>query len=159
VKAKINKHLYQSALTLWGRLQQDFPQGIFPPGQEKPLAIGLNDLLYEHCQLRSPGMDRRVLNTFLALYSSSIFYRAALMAAHAMRIDLAGNELYPVSSKDRIAAKLYPKRITWLLDPADPDEYALLQQWAQKKQTGPSQEAQPIMAKIPLSIEDEEPVS
>ena len=50
------------------------------------------------------------------VYTSSISYKAAIIMPQAMRIDLDGNEIEPVTPKARYRAKTKSSKIIWALD-------------------------------------------
>ncbi len=112
---RLTLQLYDQALKLREQLSQIFPKCFFPVGQEKPLKIGIFHELVHRCDEISPMPDKKLIQTFIALYTSSISYRAALIAPDAVRVDLYGNTCSRVTPKERYKAKVTTKQIRWVL--------------------------------------------
>ena len=108
--------LYHQALALGEQLRKTFPKCFFPIGQEKPLKAGIfHDLVARSHEL-SPTPDKKIIRAFMVIYTTSIFYRAALLAPNAIRIDLEGNEGDAITIQERYRAKVTNLSIKWALD-------------------------------------------
>ena len=113
---RLTLDLYQKALVLGDQLRKAFPKFFFSAEQEKPLKIGIfHDLLARNSEL-SPTLDKKILKVFLAIYTASISYRAAIITPNAHRIDLDGNTSQPITDKERYRAKTSVKKIRWALE-------------------------------------------
>ena len=108
--------LYHQALALGEQLQKNFPKCFFPIGQEKPLKAGIFHDLAARSHELSPSPDKKVIRAFMVIYTTSISYRAALLAPNAIRIDLEGNEGDAITIQERYRAKVTTLSVKWALD-------------------------------------------
>lgn len=86
-------------------LAERFPNAIMAkqsgrPRAKKPLIRGVYRALAEAC----PDIDPKAISRFLGSYTKKNSYLRALAADGAMRVDLQGNEVDPVSKEHAIDA-------------------------------------------------------
>lgn len=83
-------------------LAERFPNAVRKKdGAKRPLMLGARKALIDAC----PDLGEHQIQRFLNTYTKKVSYLRALTAEGAMRVDLAGNEVGPVSSEHAAQAK------------------------------------------------------
>jgi len=111
VPTRLTQDRLKQAMVVKSILEERFPACFVKDGQSrKPLKIGIVD---ELVPLRDEFEDvsRNSIRNFLALYCSDPTYIEACLKPDAMRIDLAGTPVEPVSDEDKARAKASPRKV------------------------------------------------
>jgi sRNA-binding protein len=123
---------YKEALNLWDKFIIKYPKCFFPAGKEKPLKIGIfHDLVAKANEL-TPAPSKNIIRIFIQIYVSTVFYRAAFIQPNSIRVDLEGNEIEPISAKERLKAKTQTRTLHWALE--EGFEVKITQEKAKRKE-------------------------
>jgi len=105
---RITQSRLQQAAKLQGYFAEKYPKAFLVDTGKKPLALNTFDKLCEHIKTDST-LSKRSIKRFLGLYCADPQYIEALKAPNAMRIDLDGNEIEPVSNEHQQMAMDTPR--------------------------------------------------
>lgn len=103
----MSKKLDQSSRETLAALRDAFPKAFPADGDKpKPLAINTRDSLSAWAEGR-PGLSQGLIKKALQRYCAALRYKIELLEPGAMRIDLQGNPVEPVSEEAREHARRY----------------------------------------------------
>ena len=94
----------EQSLELLDILRKTFPKSFFQKGKEKPLKIGVHLDVLQASKLFDSALDEKLLRHALRMYTLSYTYQVAVAAPGAVRIDLLGDVVEPVSEVHQAVA-------------------------------------------------------
>ena len=115
----INNELLPRIAKIRDLLEDKYPKCFVKHGQiPKPIKIGVKEEIYNSLKKQYPDIvSRKVLTAHLAMYTASEEYLKCILVDGAMRVDLDGNPVEPISDEHKEAAKSTPRKIKFFTNP------------------------------------------
>ena len=142
---RINKGSLPKIDEVWALLVEQYPKCFVAKGEQpKPLAVGIAEKIYEELKLSHPNtVGKSSLKSFLAIYTSSNEYNNAMIEDGAMRINLAGEGVKPVSQEHQDIAKNSPRRVEIVEKAPKPKKESQSSKKEKPKQSSPESAKSP----------------
>ena len=136
---KIEKRLLPLAQKIKAIVEERYPKCFATKDEDiKPLKMKIHNELYKELIKTHPEVTKKALKAYMTMYSANPAYKKCLQQDGAMRIDLQGNPIEPVSEIDAEHAKTRSTSI----------EFCEYKPKAPKKKIKDTKEAQPKKAAI-----------